>query len=481
MSTSPRLVPGLAQGALVEKRFDVVIIGGGPSGTTCGVRLARRGRKVLILERSKFPRFHIGESITAFGFTVFDDLGVFSEVQEINQVKKKGLEFVMHDKTHRIYFGGPDPKTGERPFTFQMARHKLDQVLLENARKQGVTVCEEHLVKRVLFEGGRAVGVEYKDLASSDPDTVHRIYAKWIIDASGQGAVLNRQLKDNWYPDPLLDRKMAIFCHWKGDIEVTNTDEDINFKLCVHKNRRDWAWYIPIAKDTLSLGIVLSQETLKQEMQTKGLAEIFYSYAKDIPYISELLENPTLKEIEKFRCVKDYSYRSKRYCGNGWAICGDSAGFIDPVFSTGLQVAFNSAYALTDSLDPLLDQENPDLSRLEGYNRALDRYYRVSSMLVYLYYLAELDERQYRSGMYLWKHIQWASVWDRLAFVWHGLRYLRADRKTRSRWGAQVLFGNPENGNVVADLYMAISRNYDKLVQDKVRDVSQGSPLFEEA
>jgi flavin-dependent dehydrogenase len=466
----------------MDERFDVVIIGGGPAGTTCGTRLAQRGHKVLILERVKFPRFHIGESITAFGFTVFKDLGVYDELKEINYVKKKGLEFVMHEKTRKIYFlPNQANEPGERPWAFQMARHKLDEVLLKNARRHGVDVREEHLVKNVIFEGDRAVGVEYKDLTSADPDAVKRVYGRWIIDASGQGAVLNHQLKDNWYPDPLLENKMAVFCHWKGDVEVENSDYDLNFKLCVHENRRDWAWYIPIDKDVLSLGVVLSQQTVRQETQTKSLEQIFYDYARDIPYISDILKNKTLKTVEKFRCVKDYSYRSKRYFGNGWTIVGDSAGFIDPVFSTGLQVAFNSSYVLIDPLDKILAQEKPDLSPLEIYDRALNRYYRVNSMLVYLFYLCKMDHDNFRNGGYLWKTVQWAGLRDRLAFAWHGIRYLMANKDKRLHWGIQVLFGNPTQENVVADLYMALSRNYDKVFRDKIRNVRQGSTTLIEA
>jgi FADH2-dependent halogenase len=466
----------------VDEHYDVVIIGGGPSGTTCGTRLAQRGRRVLILERSKFPRFHIGESITAFGFTVFKDLGVYDELKAINYVKKKGLEFVMHEKTRKIYFLPDQPnEPGERPWAFQMARAELDRVLLDNARRHGVTVCEEHLVKRVIFAGDRAVGVEFKRLTSSDPDETHRVYGKWIVDASGQGAVLNHQLRDNWYPDPLLENKMAVFCHWRGEIEVDNSDRELNFKLCVHENRRDWAWYIPIARDTLSLGVVLSQQTVKREAQSKDLAQIFYEYARDIPYISDILKNPTLKTVEKFRCVKDYSYRSRRYFGNGWTIVGDSAGFIDPVFSTGLQVAFNSAYALIEPLDIILGQEQPDLSLLQAYDRALDRYYRVNSMLVYLFYLSKLDHEYFHSGAYLWKNIQWAGLADRLAFLWHGLRFVMASKSQRLHWGIQVLFGNPAQENVVADLYMALSKNYDKVFRDRTRGARQGSTSFIEA
>src|SRR6185369_4061241 len=107
--------------------YDVIIIGGGPAGTTVGAKLASRGRKVLILERHKFPRFHIGESITAFGFTVFKELGVYDELAAINEVKKKGLEFVMHEKSYKAFFV-PENRDNPQVWAFQMARSKLDEV-----------------------------------------------------------------------------------------------------------------------------------------------------------------------------------------------------------------------------------------------------------------------------------------------------------------------------------------------------------------
>jgi flavin-dependent dehydrogenase len=449
----------------MSDNFDVIIIGAGPAGTTIGTKLVQKGRRVLVLEREKFPRFHIGESITAFGFTVFRDLGVWDELNAINQVEKKGLEFVLHEKTFKVYFGRESPDA-PRPWAFQMARGTLDKVLLDAARRAGVDVREEHLVKRVLFEGDAAVGVEYKDYSQGPSDEVKVAHAKWIVDASGQGALINHQLKNNWYNDPLLENKMAIFCHWKGDIEVQNNDDELNFKLCVHRNRRDWAWYIPVARDTLSLGVVLSQATVKKEAETKTLEEIFYEYAKDVPFISDILKNPTLKTVEKFRVVRDYSYRSKRYYGNRWVICGDSAGFIDPIFSTGLQVAFNSSYALVDPLHQLLDQEQPDLSLLKRYDWAVDRYYRINSMLVYLFYLCKLDYRNYNFG-YMWKNIQWASWSDRFACAWRYLRYVFSPTKLQAKWYSQILFGNPGVENPLGDVAMTLSHNYDKVFAER--------------
>jgi halogenation protein CepH len=452
----------------MTENYDVIIIGGGPAGSTVGTKLAKLGRKVLLLERQKFPRFHIGESITAFGFTVFNDLGVAEELMAINEVKKKGLEFVMHDKNYKAFFYSANRDEPSK-WAFQMARSKLDQVLLNNSRRNGVEVREEQFVKRVLFEGDKAVGVEYKDYSQGPTEELKQVYARWIVDASGQAGIINHQFKDNWYNDPLLEKKMAVFSHWRGDIEVTNADDELNFKLCVHRNKRDWAWYIPVAKDTLSLGVVLSQETVKKEGQTKTLEEIFYSYAQDIPFISDILKNPTLKTVEKFRCVRDYSYRSKRYYGNHWVTVGDSAGFIDPIFSTGLQVAFNSAYALIEPLNELLDQEVPDLKRLELYQKALDRYYRVNSMLVYLFYLCKLDHDDLQNARHVWKAVEWAGLSDRIAFLWTAFKFLRAPREQQRRWKAQVLFGDPQLENVLADLHIVLSRNYDKVFQKRYK------------
>ncbi|HVR11866.1 MAG TPA: NAD(P)/FAD-dependent oxidoreductase [Thermoanaerobaculia bacterium] len=460
----------------MTETFDAIVIGGGPAGTTVGSKLAQRGRKVLLLEREKFPRFHIGESITAFGFTVFKQLGVFDELAAMNEVEKKGLEFVHWDRTVPVYFFRE--RNEPQRWAFQMARSRLDKVLLDSARGHGVDVREEHLVKRVIFEHGRAVGVEYKDYSHGPSEKLERADARWIVDASGQGALINHQLKDNWHNDPLLENKMAIFSHWRGNTGVKNGDTELNFKLCVHRNRRDWAWYLPIAKDTLSLGVVLSQQTVKREAQTKSLEQIFYEYTQDIPVVGELVRSPELKTVEKFRVVRDYSYRSNRYYGDHWVIVGDSAGFIDPIFSTGLQVAFNSAYALIDPLDKLLDQEPGDLAALEPYHRAVDRYYRINSMLVYLFYLAQLDYRNF-NVFYLWKNIEWADWSARLRVAWCFARYLVATKEAKRRRFNEILFGNPGARNPLGDLSIALSHNYDKVFKNREQRPARQEQLSE--
>ena len=451
----------------MKDRYDVIVIGGGPAGSTCAALLARNGHDVLLLERHKFPRFHIGESITAFGFHAFKDLGVYDELKSMNYVQKKGLEFVMREGNKKVYFPSDlINEPGELPWAFQMQRSKLDHVLLKNARAKGATVLEERLVKQVIFENGRAVGVEVKDLSEGSSDEIRRVDARWIVDASGQGAILNRQLEDNWADDPLLEKKIAVYSHFKG-VDIVNSDDELNFKLCVHENRRDWAWWLPIEKDVVSLGVVLSQETLKNETKTKDLEAIFYKYAADIPHIDKLVQDPNVQRIEKFRCGKDYSYRAKRFFGPGWSLVGDSGGFIDPIFSTGMQIAFNSSISLAEHLDKALRSDPVDERELEAYQKKYDEFYRFNSMLVYLFYLAKLDYRNLSDGRYLWKNVEWAGLWQRLKFIFYGQIIMRTNPKKVSKWGEQVLFGNPGPDNLLAKFLLMLSENYDKVSRRK--------------
>jgi clorobiocin biosynthesis protein Clo-hal len=466
----------------MKEKYDVIIIGGGPAGSTVGTLLSQKGYDVLLLERHKFPRFHIGESITAFGFHAFKALGVYDELKAMNYVQKKGLEFVMREGNKKVYFPSDlINEPGEKPWAFQMQRAKLDEVLLNNAKRKGVTVLEERLVKQVLFDGDRAVGVEFRDLTPGSSDDVQRVSARWIVDASGQGSILNRQLEDNWADDPLLEKKFAVYSHFKG-VNIVNSDDELNFKLCVHDNRRDWAWWLPIEKDVVSLGVVLSQETVKNESKTKDLEAIFYKYAADIPHVDKLLQDPNVRRIEKFRCGRDYSYRAKRFYGPGWALVGDSGGFIDPIFSTGMQIAFNSAFTLAEHLDTALKSEPADARPLAAYQKKYDQFYRFNSMLVYLFYLAKLDYRNLNDGRFLWKNLEWNGVWDRLKFLYYGQVILRSNPKKVAKWGEQVLFGNPGDDNLLAKFLLMLSNNYEKIYARRTardKQAPQSSELVE--
>jgi len=457
----------------MKERYDVAIVGGGPGGAILGTLLGRRGLDVLILERQRFPRFHIGESVTAFGAELFRDLGVYDELKELNYIKKKGLEFVLPDKSKKLYFPSKDAnEPGELPWAFQMARSKMDDVLLRNARRNGVDVREGCAVQQVIFEGDRAVGVEYKrtggaDAADEGGPRSGRVLADWVVDASGQAGVLNRQLPDNCFNDHLHAKKIAIFAHFRGDFEFTNTDDDIHFKLCVHENKRDWAWFLPIEKDLVSIGVVLTKETV--ESRTGTLEELFFEASEKIAHVRDFLKQPGLEREGKLRSIADYSYRCRRYSGPGWALVGDSAGFIDPIFSTGLQITFNSAYKLADALTEALRDPARERAAFAQYDADLDRFFRVNSTLVHLFYTAKLDYELYEGAWYMWTNINFANWLYRLKYVWYGLKLVFVSEEDAKRMAEEVVFGNPQPGNKVAEMFLMLSKNFDKAYEKELR------------
>ena len=448
----------------MRPEYDVIVIGGGPSGSTCATLLARRGRKVLLLERELFPRFHIGESLTLFAPDAFRRLGVYEELAAINYVQKRGLEFVLPDKSKKIYFAERwKQEAHQQTWTFQMPRAKLDAVLLKNAEASGVVVRQQHAVQRVLFEGDRAVGVSYIDLRQDSPKQSESVYGRWLVDCSGQSGVINRQLKNNCFNDRLLEDKIAIFSHWTGDFEIVNGETELNFKLCVHRNRRDWFWWFPIDRNLVSIGVVVDRYSLQN--RDRSLEELFMREAAETPFISEFFANPSLRRIEKFRSVKDFSHRSRRYHGNGWVLAGDSAGFLDPIFSTGLQICFNTSFKMVDVLDMSLDDDRcSDSPAWQEYEAVVDRLYRINSTLVYKFYECGIDFEEMERGWSLLSRTEWVSLIFLLRFLYHGAQLVLRPRSIARSWARDVIFGNIQPGNKIADLFLVLAENYEELL-----------------
>ena len=447
------------------EEHDVIVIGGGPAGATTATLLAREGKKVLVLERARFPRFHIGESITAWGSHLLRDLGVYEELKADNFIRKRGLQFVLHDRTRKIYFSERDGRDeeGNLPWAFQMPRERFDQVLLNNARRKGADVREGQAVERVLFDGDRAVGVEWKDLENG---MQQRAKAPWIVDASGSAGVLNRQLPGNSSFHHLLHKKISVFGHFRGDFGFENGDWEIHFKLCVHRNGRDWAWWLPIGKDLCSVGVTLSKETVKSR---KGsLEELFRETIAGTAFLDEWMQQEGLEQVGKLRSAKDFSYTSRKHAGKGWALVGDSAGFIDPVFSTGLQITFNSAFWLSEALLAADDAPAQTEALLDDYCRAVDRSYRINGTLVHLFYLSGVDPDKFEDPGFMWKSIPWAGWKYRLAFLYWGARLMLKPKRVRREMGEDVVFGNPKADNLIARQFLNLSRNFDEVYASQI-------------
>jgi len=447
--------------------YDVIIIGGGPGGSTVATMLAREGHKVLVLEKQKFPRFHIGESLTAFAADAFKKLGVYEELKKINYVKKRGLEWVLHDKKFNGYF--PEEmknEPNEMPWSFQMTRAKLDTVLLQNSKKSGAIIKEQHLVKDIIFDKEQVVGVSYKDITKNN-GIVKQAYAKWIVDASGQSGLINKHFKDNCYNDFLLEDKIAIFSHWQGDIGITNKEDDLNFKLCVHPNKRDWAWFIPLDKDLVSIGVVVDKYYIKNKK--KNIEQIFKDVTSEMPFIKDFLKNKTLKRVEKLQGLKDFSYRSKNFYGKGWVLTGDAAGFLDPIFSTGLQITFNGAFKLAEALNELLKQKKFVETPLKMYQNFLIDAFRLNATLIYRFYLTGIDFELLINPHYMVSHTKWANPLYAMRFMWYGLQVIMKPKEEIFRWSREILFGVPQPENKISKLFLVLAENYEKLNEIKIK------------
>ena len=228
---------------------DVVVIGGGPAGSTVSTLIAQQGLRVALFERERFPRFHIGESLIPETYWVLKRLNMLPKMQASPFVKKYSVQFVNAAGRESAPFYFWDNKPHECSQTWQVVRSQFDQMMLDNAREHGVDAREGVRVLEVLFDGGRAVGVKIKDADGEMRD----VHAKVVVDASGQNGLLMNKLNLRLW-DPILN-KGAIWTYWKGAYRDTGRDEGATLVIQT-SNKKGWFWYIPQHDDVVSVGVV---------------------------------------------------------------------------------------------------------------------------------------------------------------------------------------------------------------------------------
>lgn len=351
---------------------DVVVIGGGPAGSTVSTLLAQHGLSVELFEREHFPRFHIGESLIPQTYHVLKRLNMLPKMKGSHFVKKYSVQFVnQHGKlSEPFYF--VDHKPHESSQTWQVRRSEFDHLMLNNAREHGVTVHEGARVLEVLFEGQRAVGVRVQP--ESGPERVVR--APVVVDASGQGtALMDRMGLREW--DPVL-RKAALWTYWKGAYRDSGRDEGATLVLQT-KGKHGWFWYIPLHDDVLSVGVVASYDYLFQNRGNKDLEAIYFEEVERCPGLQPRLAKATRCDV--FRAAKEYSYRSKKAAGDGWVLCGDAYGFLDPLYSSGVLLALTSGSMAADAIAEGLkagDTSGAQLGKWEpAFAAGMDRMRRL--------------------------------------------------------------------------------------------------------
>ncbi|HXE80315.1 MAG TPA: NAD(P)/FAD-dependent oxidoreductase [Vicinamibacterales bacterium] len=349
---------------------DVVVIGGGPAGSTVSTLIAQQGRRVALFERERFPRFHIGESLIPETYWVLKRLNMLPKMQQSRFVKKYSVQFVNAEGRESAPFYFWDNKPHECSQTWQVVRSEFDQMMLNNAREHGVEVHEGVRVHDVLFEDGRAVGVRIKD----ETGAFREIRAAVVVDASGQnGLLMNRLGLRVW--DPVLN-KGAIWTYWRGAYRDQGRDEGATLVI-QNGNRNGWFWYIPLHDDIVSCGVVAPYDYL-----FKGRKDFAKTYEEEIERCPGVKRRVAGAErATGYFATKDYSYRSTRVAGDGWVLVGDAFGFLDPLYSSGVLLALRSGEMAADAIVEGLARGDTSAEQLgrwgRVFNEGVDRMRRL--------------------------------------------------------------------------------------------------------
>src|SRR6516165_10061771 len=300
---------------------DVVVIGGGPAGSTTSTLLAQHGCRVVLFERERFPRFHIGESLIPETYWVFQRLKMLDKMKKSPFVKKYSVQFVSASGKLSAPFYFHDNKPHECSQTWQVIRSEFDLLMLQNAEEQGVEVHQATRVLDVVFEGSRAVGVRIQ----KEDGTQEEVRARVVVDASGQSTMLQNRFKLRLW-DPVLN-KGAIWTYWRGADRGRGKDEGATLVIQT-TNKNGWWWYIPQHDDTVSLGVVAPFDDLFKGRG--GHEQVYQEEVAACPAVQKRIAGAT--RLTGYFATKDYSYRSKQVAGDGWVLIGDAFGFLDPLY-----------------------------------------------------------------------------------------------------------------------------------------------------
>jgi len=337
--------------------YDVAIIGGGPAGSTAATLLAKASRRVIVLEREKFPRFHIGESLLPFSTQAFDRLGVREKLDR-TFLPKFGGEIVAACGTKGVKFYFKDGFRTRRDRAYQVTRSEFDKLLLEHSRENGAEVREETEVKKIAFEEDRVkIDIETSDGARST------IESRYLLDCSGRQTTVGNFFKLKKSYDHL--QKFSVFAHYENVDRAEGIDGTL---IRMVRGLDRWFWMIPLTATRMSIGVVMDTTTYRaMKLPAEAALE------KCIGEQPMVLERMTRAErVSPVYSAGDYSYRNARLFGDRWLLAGDAAGFIDPVFSSGVFLAIMSAEKAADALDEVLNDESKKRRLFKDYSRRVN-------------------------------------------------------------------------------------------------------------
>jgi halogenation protein CepH len=378
-------------GGMSEEAADVVVVGGGPGGSTLATLVAMRGHHVVLLEKEKFPRWQIGESLlpsTVHG--VCRLTGVADELAKAGFTKKRGgtQRWGANPEPWTFAFSVSPKMTGETSYAYQVERSKFDQILLDHARHMGVDVREQHAVTDVIADDDRVHGVTYTDADGN----AGSIRAKYVVDASGnKSRIYQRAGATRQYSE--FFRSLALFGYFEGGKRLPEPNSGNIFSCAFDSG---WFWYIPLTPRLTSVGAVVRQE-LASKIQGDPEAALMALIA-ECPTISDYLsaaKRVTEGQYGELRVRKDYSYANTKFWRPGMVLIGDAACFVDPIFSSGVHLATYGALLAARSINSALTQAVDEETAFREFEQRYRREFGVYYEFLVAFYDLNVNEDSY--------------------------------------------------------------------------------------
>ena len=351
--------------------YDVAIVGGGPAGSTAATLLAKAGRRVIVFEREKFPRFHIGESLLPFSMQTFDRLGVREKLDR-TFLPKFGGEIMAACGSRAIKFYFKDGFRSQRDQAYQVTRSEFDKLLLDHSRENGAEVREETEVTTIDFAADRVkLHIENIDGVKSS------IEARYLLDCSGRQTLLGGLFKVKRTYDHL--QKFSVFAHYENIDRLPGKDATL---IRMVRGLDRWFWMIPLTETRTSIGVVMDTKAFRNiKLSPEAALERFIA---EQPLMAERMKKAV--RVSPVYSASDFSYRNTTLAGERWLLAGDAAGFIDPVFSSGVFLAVMSAEKAADTLEEVLADESRRSKAFRKYSKAVNRVMNIYLAFVNAWY-----------------------------------------------------------------------------------------------